>query len=169
MYRGFSRSGSSGNVNINGKNSRHGLQSRLCRSFPTSQRYAGVSSTWLLSVLARILCCATWLVPRARRRSAEIRLAGLIRLTFFLWRLSSAVAASALWLKALQPSACLLGASSLARPLWPLPTQAAPPPYRPWLLCLREKSNPKRKPSASSPQSSPHSCNVTNSGVQRPP
>ena len=88
---------------------------------------------WLLSVLARILCCATWLVPRARRRSAEIRLAGLIRLTFFLWRLSSAVAAGALWLKALQPSACLLGASSLARPLWPLPTQAAPPPYRPWL------------------------------------
>ena len=107
-----------------------------------------VSSTWLLSVLARILCCATWLVPCAHRRSAEIRLAGLIRLTFFLWRLSSAVAASALWLQALQPSACLLGASSLARPLWPLPTQAAPPPYRPWLRGLREKSNPERKPSS---------------------
>ena len=43
-----------------------------------------VSSTWLLSVLARILCCATWLMPCARRRSAEIRLAGLIRLTFSL-------------------------------------------------------------------------------------
>ena len=39
---------------------------------------------WLLSVLARTLCCATWLVPCARRRSAEIRLAGLIRLTFSL-------------------------------------------------------------------------------------
>ena len=86
------------------------------------------------------LCCT-------RRRSAEIRLAGLIRMTLFPWRLSFAVAAGALWLGTLQPSACLPGASSLARPLWPLPTQAAPPPYRPWLLCLREKSNPKRKPS----------------------
>ena len=87
------------------------------------------------------LCCT-------RRRSAEIRLAGLIRMTLFPWRLSFAVAAGALWLGTLQPSACLPGASSLARPLWPLPTQAAPPPYRPWLLCLREKSNPKRKPSS---------------------
>ena len=90
------------------------------------------------------LCCT-------RRRSAEIRLAGLIRMTLFPWRLSFAVAAGALWLRTLQPSACLPGASSLARPLWSLPTQAAPPPYRPWLLCLREKSNPKRKPSSRQP------------------
>ena len=111
---------------------------------------------WCLEHLAA-LCAGAHLVLRdvagASRASAIGRdpPRGSNQADLFLWRLSSAVAASALWLKALQPSACLLGASSLARPLWPLPTQAAPPPYRPWLLCLREKSNPKRKPSSRQP------------------
>ena len=114
-------------------------------------RDAGVSGVWLRAALARPLRALRWradgLVLHASALGRDPP-RGSNQADLFLWRLSSAVAASALWLKALQPSACLLGASSLARPLWPLPTQAAPPPYRPWLLCLREKSNPKRKPSS---------------------